>query len=122
MQIKYKIIGCSEEERSIIVRFYSDVITEEELADRDTDGEIIRHSDGSIKNCRTDYNINLFQVPAPTGNDLEVFIARHAPKDWLEMLEKVKDPSIDTTLSTIQDMVGPERNAVVPPEPTPPED
>ena len=40
MQIKYKIIGCSEEERSIIVRFYSDVITEEELADRDTDGEI----------------------------------------------------------------------------------
>ena len=60
MQIKYKIIGCSEEERSIIVRFYSDVITEEELADRDTDGEIIRHSDGSIKNCRTDYNINLF--------------------------------------------------------------
>ena len=122
MQIKYKIIGCSEEERSILVRFYSDVITEEELANRDDDGEIIRHSDGSIKNCRTDYNINLFQVPAPTGNDLEVFIARHAPKDWLEMLEKVKDPSIDTTLSTIQDMVGPERNAVVPPEPTPPED
>jgi len=122
MQIKYKIIGCSEEERSIIVRFYSDVITEEELANRDDDGEIIRHSDGSIKNCRTDYNINLFQVPAPTGNDLEVFIARHAPKDWLEMLGKVKDPAIDTTLSTIKDMVGPERNAVVPPEPTPPED
>tara|TARA_Y100000034_G_scaffold69712_1_gene84139 strand:+ start:183 stop:551 length:369 start_codon:yes stop_codon:yes gene_type:complete len=122
MQIKYKIISCSEEERSIIVRFYSDVITEEELANRDEAGEIIRHSDGSIKNCRTDYNINLFQVPAPTGNDLEVFIARHAPKDWLEMLEKVKDPAIDTTLSTIKDMVGPERNAVVPPEPTPPED
>ena len=125
MHIKYKIIGFSTEEHTIVVRFYSDETTEEDLAVRDVDtGEIIRHSDtdGTIKNCRTDYNINLFQVPAPTGNDLEVFIARHAPKDWLEMLEKVKDPSIDTTLSTLHDMVGPERNAVVPPEPTPPED
>ena len=61
-------------------------------------------------------------MPALTGSDLDEYISRHAPKQWFEVLEKVKDPAIDTTLSTIKDMVGPERNAVVPPEPTPPED
>ena len=117
MHIKYNIVGFSTEEHTIVVRIYSDGTTEEDLAVRDVDtGEIIRHSDGSIKNCRTDVNITLWDVPALTGSDLDEYISRHAPKQWFEILEKITDPSIDTTLSTIKDMVGEERDAVILPE------
>jgi hypothetical protein len=51
-------------------------------------------------------------VPVLTGSDLDEFISRHAPKQWFEILEKVKDPAVDTTLSTIEDMVGVEFDAV----------
>ncbi len=113
MQIKYKIMGFSAEEHTILVRYYTDVTTEEDLANIDPEsGEIIRHSDGSIKNCRTDVNITLWDVPVLTGSDLDEFISRHAPKQWFEILEKVKDPAVDTTLSTIEDMVGVEFDAV----------
>ena len=118
MHIKYKIVGFSTEEHTIVVRYYSDVTTEEDLAVRDVDtGEIIRHSDtdGTIKNCRTDVNITLWDVPALTGSDLDEYISRHAPKQWFEILEKIKDPAIDTTLSTIKDMVGEERDVVTEP-------
>tara|TARA_R110000744_G_scaffold379311_1_gene497024 strand:+ start:574 stop:945 length:372 start_codon:yes stop_codon:yes gene_type:complete len=119
MHIKYKIIGFSTEEHTIVVRYYSDVTTEEDLAVRDVDtGEIIRHSDGSVQTCRTDVNITLWNVPALTGSDLDKFISRQAPKQWFEILEKIKDPAIDTTLSNIKDMVGEEREVVILPERT----
>jgi hypothetical protein len=121
MQIKYKIMGYSEDGHSAEVRYYSDVSTEEDLAVRDLDtGEIIRHSDGSIKTCITDVNITFFDVPALTGDALDEYISRHAPGAWFELLEKIKDPAIDTTLSNLRAMVGVEYDATIPPPPDDP--
>tara|TARA_R110000737_G_scaffold338406_1_gene359410 strand:- start:1090 stop:1461 length:372 start_codon:yes stop_codon:yes gene_type:complete len=119
MHIKYKIIGFSTKEHTIVVRYFSDVTTEEDLANVDPEsGEIIRHSDGSIQTCRTDVNITLWDVPALTGSALEEFISSCAPKQWFDLMEKVKDPAVDTTLSSIEGMVGEEREAVILPERT----
>ena len=75
-------------------------------------GEIIRHSDGSVQTCRTDINLTLWDVPVLTGSELDKYISAQAPKQWFEILEKVKDPNVDTTLSTIKDLVGKERDFV----------
>jgi len=89
MNIKYKIIKASPEERTILVRFYSDhaTSTEEALAICNPDtGVIIRNPDGTIECCRTDYNITLWQVPVPSGQALVDLISSHAPHQWFGLL------------------------------------
>ena len=121
MQIKYRILGISEDGHSAEIRYYSDANTEEDLAVRDVDtDEIIRHSDGSIKTCVTDVNLTFFDVPALTGDALDEHISRHAPVDWFKLLEKIKDPAVDTTLSHVRDMIGEDRDVTIPPPPDPP--
>ena len=90
MNIKYKILGYSTDEHTVIVRYYTDITTEEDL----------------------DINLTLWDVPVLTGSELDKYISAHAPKQWFEILEKVKDPNVDTTLSTIKDLVGKERDFV----------
>jgi len=109
MNIKYQIVEASKEDHSIVVRFYTDTISEESLAVVDpSTGEILRNDDGSIKRCRTDYNITLFDAPTLTGDALVAEIQRHAPKLWFEMLEKVADPGIDTSMTEIISSLGQE--------------
>lgn len=96
MIIKYKIIELHPEQHSIVVRFYSDDITEEMLATQTSQGKILR--------CRTDYNIDL-PIPAPEGFELEKFIFSRAPTDWLELQVKVLDPNVDTSLSTLVPLI-----------------
>lgn len=91
--IKYKIVEVHDESHSIVVRYYTDKITEQSLA--------IDTLDGVIRRCRTDYSIDL-PVPAPTGDDLHKFIIRYAPTQWFEIQEAVLDPAIDTSLTAIK--------------------
>lgn len=97
--IKYKIIEVDEAQHSIVVRYYTDIITEEMLAT-----DIL---DGIIRRCRTDYSIDL-PIPAPTGAELDKFISLRAPIDWLTAQEAVKDPEINTTLDHIKSLINQE--------------
>ena len=102
MEIKYKIIQVNPADHGIVVRFYTDTISEEDLAVRNPDtGEIILDDDGNIGSCRTDYSITLWDTPTLSGEALEEEIMRHAPIQWFELLGKVADPSVDTSLSGI---------------------
>jgi len=102
MKIKYKIIQVNPADHGIVVRFYTDTISEEDLAIRNPDtGEIILDDDGNIGSCRTDYSITLWDAPALTGEALEEVIMRSAPVQWFELLGKVSDASVDTSLSEI---------------------
>jgi len=92
MNLKYKIIEVNTNEHSVVVRFYTDVITEEMLAT-----DIL---DGVIRRCRTDYSIDL-PLPLPTGDDLNAYIVARAPVVWLETQEAVLDPNVDTSLSSV---------------------
>ena len=92
--IKYKIIEVNEAEHSIVVRYYTDKITEESLAT-----DIL---DGVIRRGRTDYSIDL-PVPPPLGKKLHDFIIAKAPFDWFNSKENVLDPNIDTSLDSIKE-------------------
>jgi hypothetical protein len=108
---KYKIISTDPEDHSIVVRFFTNVITEQALAIRNPDtGEIIRNEDGTIQSCRTDYNITLWRLGI--GKDdkeaLHKEIMKHAPQSWLEHKERMLNPNIDTTLNDITAVIGEE--------------
>ena len=102
MEIKYKIIQVNPADHGIVVRFYTDTISEEDLAVRNpATGEIILDDGGNIESCRTDYSLTLWDAPTLTGEALEEVIMNSAPTQWLELLDKVADGSVDTSLSGI---------------------
>ena len=101
--VKYKIIELNEAEHSIVVRFYTDIVTENMLACEWGDG-------GVITRCRTDYSITL-PVPAPRGDELNSLIMRHAPVDFFEVKAKVENPAVDASLEGLRDSLGVERVA-----------
>jgi len=103
--MKYKIIEINSVDHSIVVRFYTNKITEADLAvDVDDKGSILR--------CRTDFNIDL-PVPPPTGDALEKFILRRAPRDWLKVREDVADPMVDTSLAHLLPLLGVEQTGSI---------
>jgi hypothetical protein len=95
--IKYKIIETDTSQHSIVVRYYTDIVTEAMLS--------VDTLDGIIRSCRTDYSLDL-PVPAPTGTALHDFIVARAPTAWLHTQEDVLNPNIDTSLSAIVPLVG----------------
>ena len=119
MQINYRILSVDEEDHSLVVRFFTATTTEEDLAIPHPDTGEILGEDGLVVSCRTDVNVTLYDVPLLTGDAFEEFIIRFAPKAWFELLEKVKDPGIDTLLTPIAEMIGQERVGVEIPELTP---
>lgn len=110
MNLRYKIIEVNTNEHSIVVRFYTDIITEEMLAIDVVDGVILRG--------RTDYSIDL-PFPAPTGLELNKFISTRAPTAWLETQESLRGPNGTTALTTIAALVGREVEAIAPAEAAP---
>lgn len=115
MEVKYRIIKIDPEEHSIIVRYFTDKITEVMLAmELDGEGNAVLDENGFPTMCRTDYNINIFQVPSPSQEDVIRIINQNAPIDWLVLQENIKDPNIDTSLSSISDLVNVEGTVVKP--------
>ena len=95
--IKYKIIETNTAEHSIVVRFYTDIITEAMLA--------VDVLDGVMRRGRTDYSFDL-PIPTPSGTALHDFIVARAPTAWLQTQEDVLNSSIDTSLAAIIPLVG----------------
>ena len=108
--LKYKIIEVDELNHSIVVRYYTDKITEEMLAT-----DVL---DGVIRRGRTDYSISL-PYPAPTGEELHKLISASAPVDWLNTQEAVLSPEIDTSLSNITSLLDQENTIEQTPAPAP---
>jgi hypothetical protein len=104
--IKYKIIEVHEGQHSIVVRYYTDKVSEKHLSvQEDEHGKVLRG--------RTDFNIDL-PHPAPQGADLKKLILAHAPVKWLELQELVLDPDTDTSLAELKAKIGFEIEAEIP--------
>ena len=107
MHIKYKIVKVTPADHSLVVRFYTDTISEDFLAIRNPNTqEILRNPDGTIQACRTDYSITLWDTPTLSGTALHDFIMQSAPVQWFELLEKVANPLVDTSMLAAVDLVG----------------
>jgi hypothetical protein len=100
MNLHYKIVEVWPSDHLIVARYWTDVLSEEFLT-----SDSNRKEDGTPVRCRSDVSLTL-PIPAPTGKDLEDFIVRQAPIEWLETLEKVQAPEIDTSMKDVQFLVG----------------
>ena len=87
----YKIIEANEEEQSITVRYWTDFLSEEELA-----ADNNRNPDGTPVRCRTDYNYNLWDNKKTT-EEIEEMIVSGFPREWFLLKYAVKTPDIDHT-------------------------
>jgi hypothetical protein len=88
MNIHYKVIEVWPNDHQIVVRYTTDLVSEEDVVlQRDENENIVR--------CRTDVPIVL-PIPAPTGEALEKLIMNNAPVDFLRTKESVIDPEIET--------------------------
>jgi len=97
MNITYKIIEVWPDDHQIVVRYTTDIVTEEDVASH-------RDADGNITRCRTDVPITL-PVPTPTGSELDRIIMTNAPVSFLQTKESVLDENTDTSLSSIQSLL-----------------
>jgi len=95
MNLHYKIVEVWPSDHLIVVRYWTDVLSEEFLA-----SDSNRKEDGTPVRCRSDVAITL-PIPTPTGKELEELIVRNAPLEWLKTLEKVQAPEVDTSMSDI---------------------
>jgi hypothetical protein len=100
MNLHYKIVEVWPSDHLIVVRYWTDLLSEEFLA-----SDSNRNEDGTPVRCRSDVALTL-PIPAPTGLELEKFILQNAPKSWLKTLEDVVNPNVDTSLNHLKDMVG----------------
>lgn len=99
MTVKMKIVRVHADQHSVVVRYFSDKITEKMLA---SDARLM--ADGSPENCRTDRNVSIHDVPAPTGEALTRYIFKVSPPDYGEfaLWEKIADPGVNTSMAGIQ--------------------
>lgn len=112
MDIKYKIIETFPEEHLIVVRYYTDSLPENDLASAPE-----LNKNGSPVRCRTDIAITL-PIPMPSDDEIEDIISKQCPTAFFELKEKIKDPSIDTTMSSIKKKMNKERKVKFKPKPT----
>lgn len=110
MKVKYKILRLNPDQHSVVVRFYTDKITEEMLVSEfDSLGQPALDELGKIFRCSTDVNIQITTIPTPVGEELDRYIMRYAPRETLAFQEKLLDPSTDTSMGALAGAVGTER-------------
>lgn len=95
MNLHYKIVEVWPSDHLIVIRYWTDMLSEEFLA-----SDSNRKEDGTPVRCRSDVSLTL-PIPTPTGKELEELIVRQAPLQWLKTLEKVQAPDIDTSMTDI---------------------
>ncbi len=110
MEIKYRIIDFDSNQHSIVVRYYSDSLTQDMLATSfNSDGSIIRRDDGTPVRCQTDYNISIWKTDKPsTEEDIKKIANDCAPYDWFKLKHDVLDPNVDTSLSVVSSLLNQE--------------
>lgn len=105
MKINYRILKVNELEHSIIVRYYTDIVTEQYLAsEKYPDGSCDLTPEGYPIRCRTDYNFNIWETPSPSEERIVEIIMNGAPKEWLHLHEQILSSNVDTSLSEIKSL------------------
>lgn len=95
MNLHYKIIEIYPDDNLVVVRYWTDMLSQQDLA---SDSRLNEH-DEPVR-CRSDVSVTL-PIPTPADQELDDLLVRSAPFEWLKMMEKVKDPEVDTSLEGI---------------------
>ena len=107
MNIHYRILKIDQAAHGLVVRYFTDKVTELDLANSfSEDGSIKLNADGYPLSTRTDVLLSIYDTPTPPQEEVEKRIMLNAPVDWLKLQEDIKDPEIDTKMSDIRDLTG----------------
>ena len=107
MNIHYRILKVDPAAHGILVRYFTDKVTEMDLANSlNPDGSVILNADGYPVSTRTDIMLSIYDTPAPSNEELEKRIMMSAPVQWLKLQEDIKDPDVDTKLSDARNLTG----------------
>jgi len=102
MILKYKIVEVWPNEHQIVVRYYTDIVTENDLA-------LGYDQDGNITRCRTDVPITL-PIEIPTGDEFEGLIAKNAPEKFLKLKEFLLTSNAPLEINDFQSLIGVEKS------------
>lgn len=98
MNINYKIVEVHEDNRVMVVRYFTDIVTENDL-------DVLPTSDGnsSPARCKTDVSLNI-PLPEPTEAELHKILLRNAPIEALKTFEAMKTQPNTASLSIVYNM------------------
>jgi hypothetical protein len=109
-EVKFKIIEIDTTQHSMVVRYFSDLLTEDELAssfeiDEQGNRVIQRRPDGSPARCQTDYNINIWRIPAPSPEEIKKIASQAAPQEWFKLKHEIILNTADTSMSNVASLM-----------------
>lgn len=98
MNINYKIVEVHADSRVMVVRYFTDIITENDL-------DVSANPKGNItpERCKSDVSLNI-PTPEPTEEELHKIILQNAPVSILKNLEMMKTQPNTATLSVVHTM------------------
>jgi hypothetical protein len=98
MNINYKIVEVHEDSRTMVVRYYTDIVTENDL-------DVMQNSNSNTSpaRCKTDVSLNI-PIPEPTEQELHKIVLKHVPLEALRTFEALKTQSSNTVLSVVYTM------------------
>lgn len=129
MTFFYKILSVDDQRGSMIVRIWTDKLSEHDLRtapiDREARDLYLYENAGKTANdfenlpekqtyfdrvkspsrCMTDYNLQIWN-PDWSEEELHRYIQTNINTQWLELQEKIKDPDVDTKFETAKSLVG----------------
>lgn len=108
MKVYYRVLRVDQENNAVYVRYWTDVLTEEFLAnERDNQGNPILGDDGKPVMTRTDYYISLFNNYNPSEMDIIAILERNAPTLFFETLEYINSqPEKKIDMSVTKNLIG----------------
>ena len=107
MNINYRILSKDDEQHSLVIRYWTNIISEESLATSvDYKGNIEVDGNGHPLRCRTDYNLTLYGLNRPTDVELHNLAMRSAPVSFFKLLELRKIDPQKLDLSAVNDLIG----------------
>jgi hypothetical protein len=107
MKINYRVLSYNEKDHSMLIRYWTDVLSEDDLALMfDEYGKIIYNANGYPVRARTDINVTFYDNPNPSNEDIINKIKSSGPIGWLELMEKNKLANTEYALSNVANFVG----------------
>lgn len=107
MDVKYKVVEVWPDNHTMVVRYYTDSVTEEMLKSSDAKKE-----NGDYVRCRTDVSIDV-PIPEPSPAEIEKLILKNAPIAFLERQEAIWNPNVNTAMVSTASMQNVEVNKTI---------
>lgn len=98
MKVKYRILHIDKKSHNLIVRYFTDEISEEEMSNLlDDNGNPVLNEKGYPVRCRTDV-VHTIRDHDVSADEIHAYLQKHAPVGFFREYLKLKDPNFKTVL------------------------